>query len=412
MQCGAFILIVSILVSIDAGFAEPLLPEKITYQEASTQQVIPYRDGVLIESDHYDTDFVMYAEFDEKVTSNFKVEGIQLLFDVEQNTNGVLFLGLHEKKIRVVMENPKGERKSLPVPDEFHPRFLEDLKPGARPRLISTSNRAAAIVGDVIWWLGKEWKSRKLPNVPQFDEQINLGRLGHKFGTVHYLEGTTLYAGWNQGEWGGMLTAIDLSDPNAKWIHISGKLVGDNSGIPQNSPVHSIISPKKGEIWVATGLAHFGGSWRGLHYRDLNEKWRSLIDGDFEDDRGPIKLPILTSIQGVAFDHGGQIYILAGRAGILRLRENDIEHVVKHNFFSHSSARKDGDFAYTVGSYPMALGIAHNGDIFVSTNSFGVLAFRRTNESYAARQITLNKKDNRTLDLNKLPPSKSDQKGE
>ena len=408
MKCRALLLIASVFGSTGAAFPEPLLPEKIIYQEASTQQVIPYRDGVLIESDHYAADSVMYARFDAKVTSTFKVEGIQLLLDVEQSTNGVLFLGLHEKKIRVIVENPRGERKFVAVPDEFHPRFLEDLKPATRPRLISTSNRAAAIAGDVVWWFGEEWKSRKLPKVPQFDEEVKPGRFGHEFGDAHYLEGTTLYAGWNHGEWGGMLTAIDLSDPKAKWIHISGKPVGDDSGIPQNSPIHSIVSPKKGEIWVATGLAHLGGSWRGLHHRDSDGKWRSLIDGEFEDDRGSMKLPIPTSIQGIAADHGGQIYILAGQAGILRLGKGGLEHEVKHNFFSHASDRGD----YTVGSYPSELGISRSGDIYVSTNSFGVLTFRKNDKGWSARQITLNERDNKTLDINGLPPSKSEQEDE
>lgn len=408
MKCRELLVIAFILGSTGTAFAEPLLPEKIAYQEASTQQVIPYRDGVLIESDHYAADSVMYARFDTKVTSTFKVEGIQLLLDVQQSPTGVLFLGLHEKKIRVIVENSRGERKSVVVPDEFHPRFLEDLKPATRPRLISTSNRAAVIAGDVVWWLGKDWQSHQLPKVPQFDEEVKPERFGDEFGSVHYLEGTTLYAGWDHGEWGGMLVSIDLGDPKSKWIHLSGRTQGDTTGIPRNNPIHSIVSPKKGEIWVATGLAHLGGSWRGLHHRDSDGKWRSLIDGEFEDDRESMKLPISTSIQGIAADHGGQIYILAGQAGILRLGKGGLEHVVKHNFFSHASDRGD----YTVGSYPAELGISRSGDIYVSTNSFGILTFRKTDKGWSARQITLNKRDDKALDTNSLPPSKSDQEDE
>lgn len=168
-------------------------------------------------------------------------------------------------------------------------------------------------------------------------------------------------------------------------MHLSGKPAGDSSGIPQNNPIHSIISPKKGEIWVATGLAHMGGTWRGLHHRDVEGKWHTLIDGDFEDDRRSTQLPSPSSIQGIAFDHTGQLYILAGEVGVLRLTKGRVQPFIKHNFFSHSSDRGD----YIVGCYPSALGVARNGDVFVSTNSFGVLAFRKDGDNWTARQITL-----------------------
>lgn len=380
-------------VGISAAFAEPLLPEEITYQEASTKQVIPFRDGVLVESDHYAAESVMFAKFDEKETSTFEVEGIQHLLDVERSSEGLLFLGINEIEDQVscslISESAAGNRSAIELPEAL--RYFggdgEDIQPSGIPRLIETNNAAALIVGDEVHWLGKGWRSRKLPEVPQFYEEFR----PETFGGAHFLDGITLYAGWDHGKWGGMLAALDLGDPNAKWIHLSGKPLGDDTGIPQNNPVHSIISPKKGETWVATGLAHMGGTWRGLHHRNSGGKWRSLVDGDFEDDRGPLKLPIPSSIQGISIDQSGQIYVLAGEIGILRLTKGAMEHMIKHNFFGHSSDQKDGDFAYTVGSSPNAFGIARNGDVFVSTNSFGVLAFRRTGTSWIARQITLNK---------------------
>ena len=381
------------LVGTGVVSSEPLLPEKIAYQEASTQQVIPFKDGVLVESDHYAADSVMYAQFDQEETSAFKIDGIQHLLDAELNSEGVLFFGLNEIEDQVscllIRESANGERRAVELPEEL--RHLgedgEKIQRSAIPRLIPTNNAAALVVSDEIHWLGEAWRSRKLPKVPQFYDEFK----PDTFGDAHFLDGTTLYAGWDRGEWGGMLVMLDLADPDAKWVHLSGKPVGDTTGIPQNSPIHSIISTKKGEIWVATGLAHMGGTWRGLHHRDSDGKWHSLIDGDFEDDRGSMKLPFPSSIQGVATDRAGQIYVLAGEVGILRLTKGGMDHLIRHNFFSHSSAREDDGFAYTVGSYPKALGIARNGDVFVSTNSFGVLAFRRTGESWTARQITLNK---------------------
>ncbi len=374
-----------------AALAEPLLPENIAYQEASTQQVIPYKDGALVESDHYAAASVMYAQFDRKETSTFKIDGIQHLLDVEQSSEGFLFFGLSEMDEQVrcslISESLTQNRVAIDLPEAL--RHLgqdgEKIEPSEIPRLIKTNNVAALIVNDEIHWLDKTWHSRKLPKVPEFHKEFK----PETFGGAYYLHETTLYAGWDHGEWGGMLASIDLSEVNAKWVHLSGKPVGDNSGVPQNSPIQSIISPKKGDIWVATGLAHMGGTWRGIYHLDAEGKWHTFIDGDFEDDRGSTKLPSPSSIQGIAHDHNGELYILAGEVGVLRLTKGIIEPLIAHNFFSHSSAREEDGFAYTVGCYPSALGVARNGDIFVSTNSFGVLAFRKNGDNWTASQITL-----------------------
>src|SRR4051812_6197666 len=111
------------------AFSEPLLPEDISYPEVSTTQGISYYDGGLVESDGYHADFVMYASFDAKETAPVAVDGIQILFDAEQSADGILFLGLNEKKIVLIEEKAGEDRRSLIVPKEFHPHFLEDLQP-------------------------------------------------------------------------------------------------------------------------------------------------------------------------------------------------------------------------------------------------------------------------------------------
>lgn len=390
MKLRAQLSVAFFLVGTGVAYSAPLLPEKIAYQEGSTQQVVPFRDGVLVECDFYAAEPVMYAQFDQKETSPLKLDGIQRLLDVELGVEGILLFGLNEIDDQVtcslIRESATGGRTIIDLPEGLR-HLRGEIQHADIPRLIATNDAAALIVKDEVHWLDKEWHSRKLPKVPQFYDEFK----PETFGSAHFLDGTTLYAGWDQGEWGGMLAAIDLRDTDAKWVHLSGKPVGDTTGIPQNTPIHSIISPKKGEIWVATGLAHMGGTWRGLHHRNAAGKWHTLIDGDFEDDRGSTKLPSPSSIQGIASDSAGQIYVLAGEVGVLRLTKGRMDPLIEHNFFSHSSARKDGGFAYTVGSYPEAVAIARNGDIFVSTNCFGVLAFRKKADSWTARQIEIKK---------------------
>lgn len=389
MNLRAQLLVALFLVGTGVASSAPLLPEKIAYQEASAQQVIPFRDGVLVECDYNAADRVMYAQFDRKETSTLKIDGIQLLLDVESGSKGILLFGLNEIEDQVtcslVGESAAGGRTIVELPEKL--RHLEEdpgkIQPSEVPRLIGTNNAAALIVGDEVHWLDKAWHSRKLPKVPQFYREFK----PETFGGAHFLDDTTLYAGWDHGEWGGMLAAIDLSDEDGKWVHLSGKPHGDDSGIPQNNPVHSIISPEKGDIWVATGLAHMGGTWRGLNHRDAAGKWHTLIDGDSEDDRGSTKLPSPGSIEGIASDGSGQIYVLAGEVGVLLLTNGRMAPLIEHNFFNHSSDRGD----YIVGCYPSAMGIARNGDVFVSTNSFGVLAFRREVNKWTARQIEIKK---------------------
>jgi hypothetical protein len=394
-----FVLATSVSALLSQTHAVPLLPEKLPYQEASIQQLIPYRDGVLVESDDSPADRVRYARFEAKKTETVAMEGIELLFDAEQSADGVLFLGLQDKKMVVVRETADRKRHPLNVPEAFHPRFLEDLEPSVRPRLIPTNHEVAAIAGDVVWWKDKEWRNRKLPKVPQFYHEFQ----PVDFGQVHFLEGTTLYAGWNHGEWGGMLASLDLSADGAQWIHLSGKPAGD-PGIPKNEPVQAILSPSPGNLWVATGLAHLGGSWCGLHHRDASGKWDTLIDVDLEKDRSKLKLPVPSSIEGLAADRDGRVYILAGAAGIFRPGESGLERLFAHDFSSHTSDRG----AYLAVSHPSDLAIVRNGDIFVSTTNFGVLAFRKKDGNWSAHQITLNKGDiNRLKDIS-FPPSRHD----
>ena len=102
MNLRANLLVSFVFAGAGTAHSEPILPEKIAYQEASTQQVVPFRDGVLVESNHYAADSVMYAQFDRKETSAFKIDGIQRLLDVEPSSEGILFFGLNEIDDQVI----------------------------------------------------------------------------------------------------------------------------------------------------------------------------------------------------------------------------------------------------------------------------------------------------------------------
>lgn len=397
-----FLSIATILtVLTSAALAEPLLPENIVYQDTRTQQVTPYKDGVLVESDGHAADFVMYAQYGEKETKPVEIDGLQLIFDAEKTSKGILYLGMADKKIAIIEETTDGKRSALPVPEAFHPRYSEDLAPSTRPLLIACNHRAAAVAGKTVWWLDKEWNSKELPGVPKFHHAFRSTDFGEKH---YYLEGTTLYVGWNHGEWGGALASIDISKEDPKWIKLSEKATANNAGVPQRMPIHSIISPSPGHLWVAAGLAHLSGHWRGLYHRDTKGKWHTLVDGEFDDDRGPKKDLNKSCIQGIAGGPDGKIYILGGNTGIYKLDNGEIEQVIKHDFFEHSSQCEGEEFV--IGCYPESIGISKGGDIYVTTNCFGILAFRKKGDTWTVQQITLHKPAEKNLLPDSLPPFK------
>lgn len=371
------------------------------YQESETKQVIPYRDGVLVEAGEGKADRVMYAAGGATVTERVEVEGMQFLFDVEQNGKDVLFLGLKDGKIAVFRESPGGKRVQVPVPDAFHPRFYEDLLPATRPLLLETRHQAAAIAGDVVWWLDGAWKSKKIPKVPAFHREFKRGNPPDHY----YLEGTTLYVGWNHGEWGGQLASIDLIANRPKWRHLGGRKQGDSSGIPGNEPVSSIVSPKEGHLWVSTGLSHLTSSSGAVHHRTPDGKWYTIINSEerqVEDD----KLPEGGSVGALAFDHEERIHLMGSSMGILRLEDSGKRRLCDKSAFDHVLVRNQGTNSYHLGLYPEDLGISRDGGIFVSTNSFGVLEIRGKDGVQTVRQIRLHEPDDSKPDGSTLPPSR------
>jgi hypothetical protein len=72
--------------------------------------------------------------------------------------------------------------------------------------------------------------------------------------------GRRLFLGYDDGEWGGDLVALDID---------SGALV-ELEGMNPGSvlPVRALTFDRRGRLWTARGLSHLGGSEGGL-YRHL-----------------------------------------------------------------------------------------------------------------------------------------------
>ncbi|MEK7953220.1 hypothetical protein [Luteolibacter soli] len=385
MKPRTFLLLAAIAIGSSA-FAEALLPEKLAEQKAYTRKMIPYRDGVLVECDSLYAPAhasYMFARFEAKELSPVNIDGIELLLDVGTGSKGRIFLGAIEPtegelKAVILGETADAKLRPLPVPDEFHAFFATD-SPSTTPRLIGTNHEAAAIVEDIIWWLeGETWKSRKLPKVPKFHDEF---LTDHPYGANWFLDGNILYGGWNHGEWGGALGSIDLGAADSKWVQLSGKPLKDDAGIPENNPIQSIISPRSGELWVATGLSHMGGTWRGLYHREPSGKWHTLIHGESDRDQGELK-PFVSDISGLALGRENSLYVLASETGIYRLTGKQVECLIPHQF----------------RDYLNGIAVVPNGDIYVSTDRSGVLAFHKAGDQWHGKQIVFGKQEEEEKD--------------
>lgn len=364
----------SVLIFSSAFAAEvpALLPDKLAYFEAATDKLVRFKDGVLVESDGTKTERVAFARFAFDQTEAVQVEGMDLPVEVEQTADGVIFLGvLGGEKLVLVKEARSGERTRIPTPGEWQINT-------PRLRLFPSTHQVAALADNTIWWHDGAWHHRKLPKPPEGTQNLGQDPVGESV----YLNGTKLYSGWDNGEFGGMLASLDLSAAEGTWSVLSGK---PHTKIPRQEPIHSIAFSSKEHLWVATGLSHLGGIRGGLYERSKKGDWKTLIDADLFENRGPLSFTETSDIGDLSVDPKGNLYLLASQSGIYRLTDGKLTKIISHDFGGHDSNRGD----YLVGLNPKRLAITDQGTFFVSTNSFGILAFAMRDGKWAGKQIGL-----------------------
>lgn len=397
----------ALFLFVSAWMAFPLvagvIPQgKITHQNVRADSVLPYRDGVLVRVVEGDGDRLSYARYDERETVRVEVDGMDLPMDAVLSGDGMLFAGLGDRKWVMVAEAADGRYERLGVPDVFHPKFLEDLYPTARPVLIRTNHRAAVVVAQkVVWWLDGEWKHRELPEVPAFQEQLRPGNMGN---VTYYLDGQTLYAGWDKGEWGGMLASLDVGREGAEWRHLNDKKPKDDSGIQGEVGVVAILPGDADDLWVATGCGHMGINHAGIYQRDAHGKWKTWMDGISKVDDDPWKFS--KHLIDAAMNRQGELHLLC-EDGVFQIRGDKLERCLDAGFTEIAQKSPDG---FQDIAYPEKFGITATGDIHVFTNSFGIFAYRKTDGEWSARQILVSKDTTPNLPKDKLPPSREDGK--
>jgi hypothetical protein len=131
------------------------------------------------------------------------------------------------------------------------------------------------------------------------------------------LMGRRLFLGYDDGEWGGDLVALDID---------TGELV-ELEGMARSAdmPVHGLTLDPRGRLWTARGLSHLGLAEGGL-YRLDGDRWSTIawnqgfypVDAEAEmQPAGDWGLPP-TSFDAVVFDRAGGAYLVTDYLGVLR----------------------------------------------------------------------------------------------
>jgi hypothetical protein len=120
------------------------------------------------------------------------------------------------------------------------------------------------------------------------------------------LAGGKLYLGHDQGEWGGGLLALDVE--TGAWEEVR---LGDRGG----RPVTGLRVGPGGTVWVTEGLSHLGLVEGSLHRND-RKGWRLVCDSSERGGRDWDLPP--ASLDAVAFDGEGRLYLLSGELGVVR----------------------------------------------------------------------------------------------
>lgn len=371
-QMTARLFIAAFVLPTFAASAEPLFPDGLKQQAAPVTRLLSYREGVLIGGDGDP----FFANFETLRAVPFRVEGLSKILGSEQTGSGHAFLGTAEDRLKLVIEAGDGKRDLIALPVE-----IERLAPAGPqvPRLIPSTGRAALMSSGVLWWReDNAWKSLKLPPVPRFDPAF------HPEGSreSHFLLGDILFAGWAKGEFGGLLAAIDVTAGEPRWRNSGREIPHVIPGLARYLPVLSMVSANGSDLWVHSGLSHRGWTRNALSYRNREGLWRHLSDEIREGREGHLGLREGNQIAAVAADAGGRLHLALFPAGI-DLAGKGPEPVLKIGFDQYSK----GEGENRVTCYPTGLAIRRQGDIFVATNAFGILAFRKEGEKWKGRQI-------------------------
>lgn len=328
----------------------------------------------------YDKSGLHYFRVSGLKVEHFRVPGLdQVLFPSYANRLPII-LGRSSGELRLLRKQG-GVLKEVPLP-----AALKDVE---WPLLIPSTDGIAVMVDPSLYLYRRDqWTKVEIPKVPKFYREFE-----PDYPRERYLVGSKLFASWNHGEWGGMLTSFDVDQPNDGWKEISGKKQGDDTGIIGNQGITGMTVDSSGKFWVSEGCAHMGGMWRGL-YRYDGKRWETIVYGFFDKaEGGKVSFPGETTDITSIFSNDGGLYVLGGALGIFRYDNQSLKPVVEVNFYGISQPHvikvESEKIDTIIPCYPNGLVVDPAGKLFVSTSYYGILCFVPDGEKYHLRQIIL-----------------------
>lgn len=195
-------------------------------------------------------------------------------------------------------------------------------------RIAATGNRLVlfflygAYVRDNETW----WPFQELHYMSEINKEYGIkNTIGWSVPECILTTDESIYAGYNSGEWGGNIFQLHRNsivwrscfeykqctiDKKQKMTTLELLEALSNTLAP---PTGLIRGPDN-HVWLATGLAHLGGLVGALYEFDGRD-WRGIIPGR-------LTLPEKSDLTGIAFSPSGDLYILAGSIGLLKIKDN------------------------------------------------------------------------------------------
>lgn len=193
------------------------------------------------------------------------------------------------------------------------------------------------------------------------------------------LKDSILYLGYDAGEWGGGLYALNLNDnkPSVK------SLFTEN--------ISSIIESSNGDVWACGGLSHLSivrTSLLKISLYDvvpyINQEW---IGNNQEYDSSKSEMKLYKESKLISIVPTEKTYFLAltTNIGILKISSGKISDFYNNPLnFVYSMPK------YRVGSYPVGMVVLPNGNIYVANRSLGIFKLGNYNSKWELTQILLN----------------------
>ncbi len=179
----------------------------------------------------------------------------------------------------------------------------------------------------------------------------------------------SLYLGFDNGEWGGSLWEIPISNEK-ETIFDRGKLVLQDN-------IVGLEYSSQGLLWVATGLAHLGLQESGIYTYD-NSKLQNILWS-----QPSLSLKEKSDLSAFCLKNTAEPFFAASEFGVFKISNENLEEVLKAKLYLTYRMQH-----YSVGSRPVGMYVDNNNNIYIAQRSLGVFVYTKTIDSYAFRQMT------------------------